>query len=231
MGYFGMIDCADVFVFYDDVQFVERSWQRRNRVKLPNGKVTWLSVPVKSKFGQKINEVKISSSPDWKRKHWQTLKHAYGRAPSFREFETMFEEIYATTWEWLSDLNVTLTKRISERLGIRTTKFVSSSQLNISGQKTDRLIGVLKAIGANEYVSGPAANSYIEIEKFREERIELYWYEFDHPTYPQVHGEFLSHLSVVDLMFNVGDKALGTIRAGGEKALKKAWNGNALAAG
>ena len=49
-GYFGLIETADIFVYYDDVQFVRRSWQRRNRIKIPDGDFTWLTVTVEKDF-------------------------------------------------------------------------------------------------------------------------------------------------------------------------------------
>jgi len=221
IGYFAMIDETDAFVFYDDVQFVERSWHRRNKVKMPDGRSMWLSVPIRKRYGQKINEARIDTDLEWRRKHWSTIVHAYGRAPFFRQYSASLQEIYEKEWEYLADLDITLVKLISEHLGLTCTRFVRSSGLGVSGQKTDRLINVLKKLGADEYVSGPAAKSYVELDKFEREGIALYWYEFKHPVYPQLHGAFLPYMSIVDLLFNVGDEALSTIRSGEEKSLRR----------
>jgi len=220
IGYFGMVDTADIFVFYDDVQFVNRSWQRRNKIKTPNGYI-WLSVPVVQKFGQKINEVEIVTKLSWCDKHWKSIRHLYSKAPFFGEYMEIFKDFYGKEWKYLVDLNLTIIKRISEILRLNT-KFMLSSGLNVNGAKTDRLINILKEIGANEYISGPGTKSYIENEKFEENGITLYWYEFDHPTYPQLYGDFVPYLSVIDLLFNVGNKSLDVIRKGGEKAAKRA---------
>ena len=222
IGYFGMIDTVDVFVFYDDVQFVERSWQRRNKIKVPNGSWVWLSVPVVQTFGQKINEVRTSDHIDWRQKHWTTIKHAYNRAPFYKEYARFLESVYERGWDYLVDLNIELVKSLSIALGITKTSFIRSSELNVDGQKTTRLINVLKKIGASEYVSGPAARDYIETEQFKRESIDLYWYEFSHPRYPQLYGDFVSHLSVIDLLFNAGDKALSVIRQASERSLRSA---------
>lgn len=221
IGYFGLIDLADVFVFYDDVQFVMRSWQRRNRILMRNKGPIWLSVPVKVEFGQNINEVMINTDIAWRDKHWTTIMHAYSRAPFFLEYASALEEIYTNEWKNLADLNITLIGKLSQILGIRDTRFLRSSELDVKGKKTDRLLNVLKKIGADEYVSGPAARSYIETDKFREQNIALYWHEFSHPTYPQLSGDFVPHLSVIDLMCNVGEKSLEVIRTGEENSLKK----------
>jgi len=221
VGYFGMIDVADVFVFFDDVQFVERSWQRRNKMKLPNGKWMWLSVPVKKNFGQKIDEVLINDDLRWRESHWTSIRSAYTKAPFFEAYRPFFEEVYTKNWEYLVELNIDLISKISGLLGIHKARFVRSSEFNVGGKKTDRLINIVEAVGADAYISGPAAKSYIEIEKFRGENIDLYWFEFNHPTYTQLYGGFIPHLSVIDLMFNVGPDSLSVIRKGAEGALKK----------
>ena len=168
MGYFGMIDIADVFVFYDDVQFSNQSWQQRNRIKTNNG-VVWLTVPVLKNFGQKINEVKINNSTNWRKKHLKTIKYSYSKAPYFKDYKDIFEEIYDKEWEYLCELDIHIIKTISEILGLKT-KFILSSELNVEGKKTDRLINVLKKINATEYISGPSAKAYIEPEKFKKEK-------------------------------------------------------------
>ncbi|CAB3290115.1 WbqC-like protein family [Methanocaldococcus lauensis] len=220
MGYFGMIDVADVFVFYDDVQFSNQSWQQRNRVKTANG-IVWLTVPVIKKFGQRINEVRINNSTNWRKKHWKTIKYSYSKAPYFKDYKDIFEEIYAREWNYLYELNIYIIKTITEILGLKT-KFILSSELNVEGKKTDRLIRILKKINATEYISGPSAKAYIEPEKFKRENIGLYWFEFNHPKYPQIHGDFVPYLSVIDLLFNVGEvEAVKYIKEGQKNAIKK----------
>lgn len=220
MGYFGMIDSADTFVFYDDTQFVKQSWQQRNRIRTSSGS-TWLVVPVTQSFGQAINEVKICNEVNWRPKHWKSIKYNYTKSPFFEDYASIFEGIYKKEWENLVDLNITLIKEITKLLGFHS-EFKLSSDLNVSGTKTERVINVLKEIGANEYISGPAAESYIELERFKKEGITLYWYEFDHPSYPQSFDGFTPQLSVLDLLFNVGNESPNVIKEGGKNALKKA---------
>ena len=60
-GYFALIDYVDLFVFFDNVQFVKRSWIQRNKIKSKN-KELFLTIPVKTKGKrfQKIEEVEIN---------------------------------------------------------------------------------------------------------------------------------------------------------------------------
>jgi hypothetical protein len=221
IGYFGMIDIADTFVFYDDVQFSVQSWQQRNKIKSANGNWIWLSVPIVRKFGQNINEVRINNTTNWKKKHWASIYQSYTKAPCFNEYEEEIERIFQIEWEYLSDLNISLIKKLSELLGIRIPEFIKSSESgDITGQKTDRLLLVLEKIGADEYISGPGAKGYIDIDGFKEKGMKLYWYEFQHPVYPQIRGEFIPYLSAIDLLFNTGGEAVGYIREGAKDALK-----------
>jgi len=80
MGLFDLIDQADVFVFYDTVQFEKQSWQQRNRIRTPGGP-QWLTVPVYQSLGQPITDVRINNTARWRHKHWQSLVTYYRRAP------------------------------------------------------------------------------------------------------------------------------------------------------
>lgn len=213
MGYFGMIEQADVFVFYNDVQFVRRSWQRRNKIKVPNGD-TWLTVPVEKDHGQKINEVEIKRDNKWREKHWKSIGHSYRGTTGFEEYSEKFEEIYSSQWKNLLDLNVEIIHAILDCLdGVgEDTEFMFSSEIDAAGKKTDRLINILNEIGADEYISGPGAKDYINSDKFIQEDIELMWHEFDHPKYDQKHGKFVSHLSAIDLLFNKGYEASNILK-------------------
>jgi len=219
-GYFNLVDESDVFVFLDDVQFSVQSWQQRNKIKTSQGWM-WLTVPILRQFGAKIKEIKINNNINWRKKHWASIRQSYGKAPYFKAYSSFFEEIYSQEWDYLADLDIALIKGITAILGLET-KFVLSSKLSVEGEKAERVIDILKRIGAGEYISGPAAKSYIETGKFTKEGITLYWHEFDHPVYPQLYGDFIPYLSVIDLLFNCGPESEKYIRKGGENALKKA---------
>ena len=97
-------------------------------------------------------------------------------------------------------------------LGIKHTKFMRSSEIpNITGQKTDRLIQILGHVGARHYVSGPSARDYIEPEKFDRAGITLEYIEYDYPEYPQLHPPYDPFVTILDLLFMVGEDALSYI--------------------
>jgi hypothetical protein len=220
-GYFGMIDAVDTFIFYDDVQFSSQSWQQRNRVKSGPGQWTWLSVHILHQFGQRINEVRINETSKWRTKHWRSILQSYGKAPFFGSYKKDVEDLFQNDWKILADLNMALIRRLCDLLGLRKPTFLKSSDLEgLTGARSERLLDVLRRVGADEYVGNPGSRSYLNASLFREKGINLYWFEYQHPVYPQIGGEFIPYLSVVDLLFNTGEKAREFIREGTKNALK-----------
>jgi len=209
-GYFHQIQKADVFVFYDCVQYVDRGWRNRNKVKTTQGE-QWLTVPVNSKGCQTLKtpivDIPIVWETAWPEKHLKALQLNYGKAPFFRENRLFLEEIYGRHDEKLADFTCATTELIARKLGIDHTNFLRSSQLPAEGSKTDRLLSILVHLGATHYISGPSARDYIERDKFDAAGISLEFMTYDYPEYPQINGAFAPQVSVLDLLFNVGPEA------------------------
>jgi len=206
VGVFAMMDSVDAFVFYDDVQFSHQSWQQRNRIRLVDGRTQWLTVPIIRDFPQKINEVKIKFGREWQDNHWKTLEQAYSKTKGFQLYADYIREFYLVGWYNLSDLTIYTTRMIAEMIGIKMPRFYKSSEMELEGRATDRLIMLLKKLEATEYLSGLAAQSYIEEDKFTD--IKLTWFVHTPKEYPQRHKEFVSHLSAIDLLMNAGEGAI-----------------------
>jgi hypothetical protein len=209
-GYFHQIYKADFFIFYDCVQYDKHGWRNRNSIKTNQG-AQWLTIPVNTKGcvseGKLIKDIPISWDMAWNEKHFKAIIQSYSKAPFFKKFQPLLEEIYSRHDALLSDLTCTTTEIIARELGIAHTKFIRSTELGAEGSKTDRLIWILKKVGATHYISGPSAQDYIEREKFDEVGISLEFMSYDYPDYPQLHGPFLPQVSILDLLFNVGPDA------------------------
>ena len=221
MGYFGMIDIVDTFVFFDDVQFEKSSWQSRNRIKLPDNNLIWLSVPsIREGLDSNIKDIRLKNFPDWRKKHWLTIHQAYHKAPFFAEYSAEIENIYQQEWNSLCRLNIAIIEMLTHKFELNTPHFISSSELaEVEGKKTDRVLSVLEKVGADEYISTEGTKVYLETEKFKEKGIKLYWYNFKHPVYPQMSEEFVPYLSAIDLLFNTGGSGRNYIREGLKEAL------------
>ncbi len=206
-GYFDMIDSVDEFILFDDVQFTRRDWRNRNKIKTPQG-LKWLTIPVRSKgkYDQLIIETEIDGT-DWAGKHWQTIRNTYRKAPFFYEVAAVLEPLYAAPDAMLTQLNLRFLRAIMGYLGIDTPLTLSTDYPG-QGAKTDRLLSLCMAAGATTYVSGPAAQAYMETDKFAAEGIGVEWFDYSgYPEYPQLWGEFEHVLSAIELMFNCGPDA------------------------
>jgi hypothetical protein len=204
-GYFDFIDSVDLFIIFDDIQYPQgRSWRNRNQIKTRSG-LKWLTVPVSHGASHlNIDQVEIGDSgKPWQASHRGQLCDALGQAPYFREAMALWEEGVQAEARYLSRLNVRLTEAICRYLEI-TTPIVLSSGYTVNGEKTARLIALLKQVGAKTYVSGPAAKDYLDLTQFRDNNIRLEYKSYRYEPYPQLWGEFAGAVTVLDLIANTG---------------------------
>tara|TARA_R110000823_G_scaffold71491_1_gene164822 strand:- start:2361 stop:2987 length:627 start_codon:yes stop_codon:yes gene_type:complete len=208
-----MIKSVDLFILYDDVQYTRRDWRNRNKIKTAHG-LKWLTIPVnvKGKYFQKINETTISDKK-WNLNHLKTIKGCYSKTQYFEDVIPLVEHLYTTAnHERISEINFHFITGICDYLGINT-KIVFSSEYDLSEQrKNERLIDICKQAGAKEYISGPLAKDYIVKDKFDEAGIKLTWMNYDdYLEYPQLHGDFVHKVSILDVLFNCGKKTIDFI--------------------
>jgi hypothetical protein len=208
-GYFDLIGRSDVFVFYDDVQYDKHGWRNRNRIKTANGPA-WLTIPVRKKGnverGVRIDEIEIASESGWNRKHLASLRQSYARAPHLDRYLPLLERHLEDPPELLAELTIALTIEIARELGYET-EFRRSSQMELSGDRVERLLAVLGEVGADHYLSGPSAADYIDDETFAAAGVELEYASYDYPEYPQLHPPYEPQVSIVDLLFMCGPEA------------------------
>ncbi|WP_324171527.1 WbqC family protein [Sulfurimonas sp.] len=202
IGYFEQIINVDIFVFYDDVQYTKNDWRNRNKIKVLNGS-SWLSIPVNSSTSKNINEVLVDDTKNWRVKHLKSLKQFYSKSKYFDEIYPILQNNINSDNNSLSNISINIIKDISKYLKL-DTKFYLSSDLGIGGDKNDRLINICKHFNASSYYSGKAAKNYINKKLFDNNKIELVFQEYEHPSYKQLHGDFLPYLSIIDLLFNYG---------------------------
>ena len=140
LGFFEQMTRSDKFVLLDDVQYTRRDWRNRNKVRVKEGWV-WLTVPVqqKSRFSQSLLETRIDNSVSWRRKHLETLRQHYCKAPFFEKYFPRCQQIYEKDWEFLFDLCLETIQFLKEEMGIETP-LLRSSEMKPSGEKTQRLV-------------------------------------------------------------------------------------------
>ena len=211
LGYFDKIDKADVFVLLDNVQFKKNEWQNRNKIKTANG-WQWLTVPVMYKFPQLINEVEVNNKDKWRHRQRQAIISNYKKAPDWALLEDFFEEIFSSEWQSISQLNIHVVKKLVDMLGIKTPLYVASELGEFPEDPDERLIALTKHFDADVYLAGGGGKGYMDMEKYTRNGIEVIFQEYEHPVYDQLFGDFEPFMSVVDLIYNHGEKSLEILR-------------------
>ena len=202
-GYFDFVRSVDLFVFYDDVQYSKNGWRNRNQIKTPQG-LRWITVPVRHRsLTQLICETEIDNREDWRAAHARLWADNYGHTPYYQDVLALIGNLGLGVVETISKLNIALTREIAAYLGIET-QLMLSSDLDLCGRKTDRLIDLLVKVKAKSYLSGPSADAYLDKEVFRHAGIGLEYKLYDYEPYPQQWGAFDGAVTVLDLIANCG---------------------------
>jgi hypothetical protein len=206
-GVFNKIKNADLFVFLDDAQYSNQYYYNRNRIKTPHGELM-LTVPIKKSFGQKLNEAKIENNIPWQKKHMKSLITNYNNSEFFIDYKDFFEEVYSVKWEKLHDLNMKTITYLLEKLEI-STPFYFSSKMHIREELkgSERLVEICKQLKADLYISGISGKDYLESKLFQDADIKVEYQKFEPKEYKQLYKEFIPNLSIVDLLFNLGNEA------------------------
>lgn len=220
LGFISKAAMGDVYLLLDSVQFKKQNFQNRNKIRTRcNTGWQWLTVPLtreSTSRDKKIFEARLANG-SWKEEHLRAITFAYSRSPYFSSVFSELETIYNLDWDNLCDLNFHLIQYAFKMFVVDIPVYRTSELIDmgyeITGQKTELIISMCRAVGARTFVSGDGAREYLDADMFRQNNINLVFQSFDHPEYTQVHGEFISHMSFVDLLFNHGPRSteiLGT---------------------
>ena len=213
LGYFDKMDQADAFCYLDNVQYKKNEWQNRNRLKTAQGP-QWITVPVRYRFPQKITEVVVNKSVNWQRKHIQALLTNYQKSTFYHDYFPIFESALHHNFNSIADVNIHMITLVREILGINDKPVVRASELNLREDPTGRLVDICEHFGCDTYLAGQDGANYMDLKQFEAAGIKVITQQFKHPQYPQCFGDFLSHMSVIDLIFNCGPESLAILRKG-----------------
>ncbi|HAL92547.1 MAG TPA: hypothetical protein DCM68_05930 [Verrucomicrobia bacterium] len=217
LGYFEMLAAADVYVAFDHVQFEPKSWQQRNYVKGPNGKVL-LTIPVKSdgNLGVSIAQKRIDYSQAWVEKHLRTIEHGYRKAGHFDRYFPAVRGLYQRKPERLADFTIGLIAFFMEALGIQAKLLRSSDLAEDDGHlgKTERIIHLCQRAGIGVLHDGAVAAEFMDMGLVEVAGLKIVFQNYVHPVYPQLWGEFMPYLGVLDLLMNCGPDSLAVIQSG-----------------
>jgi hypothetical protein len=204
IGYWQLVDAVDIFVIYDDVNFIKRGYINRNNI-LENKTYQLITLElIGASQNKRINEISIGNNTN---KLLKTLKQNYLKAPFYKDVFPLLEEILNNNQKELSRfLGFSLVK-ISKYLNL-DTKFLYSS--DIKNDKTfkaqDRLIEMSKILNATGYINSIGGIELYDKEIFSQNDINLSFLKSSEISYKQFNNEFIPNLSIIDvLMFNSKD--------------------------
>lgn len=196
---------ADDYVDYSDVAFSKGSFTNRVQIKSPNG-IVWLTVPLRElRLGHPISEVQIDDRQNWRRRHRATLAQSYARAPFVKEMLELVDSVFDTSDHQLASLGLASMKVVHTYFGFdRPTRFHFSSNMNIAGSGSERVLEIVKSLGGNHYVTGHGARNYLDHQAFENAGVAVGYLNYQKKQYPQLHGEFTPFVSSLDLVANCG---------------------------
>ena len=213
IGFFNKMEQCNLYVYLDSVQFKKRYFENRNILKANNG-ARWLTVPVysKGKYTQRIDRVVINNQSRWRRRYLGRLEHIYKKAPFWDDVKNIVFPCVEKRKDKLIDLNSELIERCRNYLQIKTPLVLASSLGIGQFSGSDLILQICLKTKADIYISGPDGRNYLKLNKFQKEGIDVVYHDFNHPVYPQLFGNFISHMSVIDLIANCGPKSIDIVK-------------------
>lgn len=219
LGYFSLIDCTDKWIVFDDIQYIERGWVNRNRIIHPNKpEASYITVPLKShRQTALIKDVAIKPDENYTGKILGQLTSSYKkRAPYFNEVYTLAEECLCAERENLSALNVLALDKTCRYIGLDFNYEIFSKMdltLEPVNNPGDWALNISKALNADEYINPPGGAELFDRKKFEAAGINLSFVQNNLSPYNQRKREFISGLSIIDvMMFNSPEETRKLIR-------------------
>jgi hypothetical protein len=217
LGYFEMISHADIFIIYDHVQFVKKSWHHRNRIKGPNGEIL-LSIPTKkAPLNTSLCETLLTD--DYQKvliNHWISISHSYKKSRFFHKYSSELEGLYSSKYRSLTDLTIKFIEYFCDQLSIETDIHLSSNFTLDSSivNPNEKVINLCKKANLTALYDANGAQEILDVDYFKKNNIKLLFQNYSHPVYSQVFGNFIPNLSIIDLLLNEGPNSLKIIRKG-----------------
>ena len=174
-----------------------------------------LTVPVltKVKRDQLIKDVLINHNVPWQKKHYISIEKNYQKTPYYQDYCEELKAVYSEEYTHLIDLNMQVMEFIKTSLRIMT-KIVRSSSFKTEGNRTEKIVNICKAAGADVLYDAKGAKDILDLGLFEKNHIQIIFQDYHHPVYDQMRGEFISHLSALDLLFHAGTQALDILKSG-----------------
>ncbi|MCA8939193.1 MAG: WbqC family protein, partial [Planctomycetes bacterium] len=201
-GFFLKWMAADHLLLFDTAQVPDRGFTQRTKVLL-GGQESWLSLPVIGKR-RAIREVSLASDQPWRRKLCGSLERVWGESNADQESLALLCDALPDS-KSLVEVNLALLKTLAEALAIKVPcSLTSEIEKDINPDVSQRIVDLVKAIGGSTYLSGPSGRGYLDPTCFADAGLALEFFSYELGPYPQASQDFVSGLSIVDTIANLG---------------------------
>lgn len=204
LGYWQMIALSDIFVLFDDVNYIKRGWINRNNILLNNQPHLFTLPLLSASQNKKINEIYITNNNKEKLKLLKMFECAYKKAPFFNDVYPMLHQIIMHNQECLSHFLMHQFQVIFNYLGI-TSRLVFSSEINKNNslKAQAKILDICKTLNATQYINAIGGQMLYNKEEFNRHGIILSFIKMRNISYRQFDSSFVPYLSMIDiLMFN-----------------------------
>lgn len=212
VGMLEQIKLADCYVYYDDVPFSKGSFVNRVQIKTQNGP-RWMTIPLMNRnLGQKIDEIEIIKTSQWRDKNMILLKNSFNGAKYANDALDIASNIYSFNYKNIGELaRASLMSLVSYFSLDKQMKFIDVKELNIGGSSSKRVLDVVRKLGGDHYITGLGALKYLDHNLFETNGINVEYMQYRYCAYPQLHGEFTPFVSGLDLVANCGTEGISYI--------------------
>ena len=212
-GLFDQLKNCDVFVFYDDVQ-LSRGFYNRVQLKKKDG-IDFITVPISNKKQKTvINQALIFQDSIWINKHKALLEQSFKDARFKNDAIELFEKIHYERSNNLAELGIKSILEIADYLNLLEDKLIcKSSDLNISGVSSQRLLDITARFNGNVYITGHGALNYLNHDIFEAKSIEVRYMNYFIKPYEQSYGEYTPYVTSLDAIAYLGRKAVENLKS------------------
>jgi WbqC-like protein family len=215
IGYFQMVNAVDIFVFYNDVNFIKKGWINRNRILLNGGEFLFTIPCADASQNKLICDTKISFDIKERKKLLATIRQAYKKAPFFNEVYRIVENVLATDYEFIDEMAIMSVKETCKYLNVATQFKESNNRYNNSElAQADRLVNICLQEKADQYINAQGGADLYDKEYFQFRNISLQFIKPGEIVYKQFDNVFVPSLSIIDvLMFNEKEVVKQTLQS------------------
>lgn len=204
IGYWQLLNAVDIYVIYDDVNYIKGGWINRNKI-LINGQPKYINLQLsKASPNRLINEINVLGDKVYNNKLLKTIQASYKKAPNYPNVITLIREIINQDEVSLAQYLVKSIKKINKYIGIKTPLILSSNlgkNDTLRGQA--KIIEICKQLNAKVYINAIGGQGLYSELDFKEKGIQIKFLKTKEIRYLQFNNDFVPNLSIIDvMMFN-----------------------------